>query len=444
MKWFRSTGLLGRLLAIFVLVVGIDLLANALLFERANEFSLQEEDAERMAEHLVVAHRLLDDTAPARRSEIARELSTERFRIGWAGDRPQIVPNLELDGLRQQILTAEPDLASTSLRLHLSALSDGGDITGSLVLSDQSTLSFRTYLNDTWSLNAGRIARILLPALLLVLLAAVLVSAALRPLRKLVEASARVGEDRPEAIPEKGPSEIRQLICAFNAMQNRIHELIVNRTTTIAAIGHDLRTPLSRLQMRLENLPVTEDQRTGLLRDLDEMRALLGSMQAFVDGEDTRGDPVRLDLAAMAETLIDNAQDEGHDARYEGPDHFEITAHVVPLRRALTNLIQNAVHYGGSAVVRLKYDARTATVSLIVEDRGPGIRADRLKDALQPFVRLDDARARTTPGMGLGLAIVDRIASAEGGTLTLVNRDGGGLQATLTLPCLAGNSQQNG
>ncbi|WP_126172616.1 ATP-binding protein [Altericroceibacterium xinjiangense] len=430
----RSIGLLGRLLGILVMVVVLDLILSAIMFERANEFSLQGEDASRMSDQLVVAYRMLEQTPPHARPEIVEELHTERFRANWAQEATRAAASLELDGLRQQILKREPDLSQTGLRLHLEPLSNGGDVGGSMILSDRSVVSFSADVNEAWRFNAQRAVFVMLPALLLVIVGVLLVRAALQPLRNLVVATRKVGDDEPSPIPVAGAPEVRQLVSAFNIMQDRIHQLIRNRQLTVCAIVHDLRTPLTRLQMRLENDTGDPADREAMMDDIVEIRMLLQSLQTFSEGIDHKETLERLDIAAMAETLVDDARDRGLDARYDGPAHLEINGRPLPLRRMLSNLIENALHYAGNAVVRLRAEGDEFVV--VVEDDGPGIDAASLQDVLQPFVRLDEARSRNTPGMGLGLSIVDQIVRAEGGTFDLSNRPEGGLRAVIRLPII--------
>ncbi|HZU64125.1 MAG TPA: ATP-binding protein, partial [Novosphingobium sp.] len=226
--------------------------------------------------------------------------------------------------------------------------------------------------------------------------------------------------------------ELRALIGAFNAMQQRIDGLLDANAQTMLAIGHDLRTPLARLQLRIDTLRLPADDRAALEADVDEMRDLLGSLQAYVEGDGAgqRREPV--DLAAMAQTLVDQATEQGAEASYAGPPRVVVDAHATALRRALANLLGNALQYGGRARVRLRQQG--SMIEIAIEDDGPGIAEAHLAKVLQPFVRLDHARERNTRGMGLGLAIVDKAVRAQGGTLVLENRPAGGLVARICLP----------
>ena len=232
-------------------------------------------------------------------------------------------------------------------------------------------------------------------------------------------------------VPEAGPSELRHVIRAFNAMQTRIHRLIADRTQALAAVGHDLRTPLARMQLRTDAIGNPELRR-AFSADVAEMEALVGSVLSYLAGDDDPESPVRIDVAVLAATIVDDAADHGGDATYVGDDHLEASVRPIGLKRALGNLVENALHYGHCARVSVTADAEAVIVR--VDDDGPGIPAEQLEQVLQPFARLDPARSRNTSGLGLGLAIVVRAAEADGGELHIVNRPEGGLRAELRLP----------
>jgi signal transduction histidine kinase len=319
------------------------------------------------------------------------------------------------------------------LRLDLPTIANGSTVSGILRLGDGSWMTFQMRgLTAGWQLSVGRVLRALIPALLLLLYSAILIRSTLQPLRKLIHAAGHVGLGWREPLPETGTAEIKSLIHAFNKMQVRIHQLIESRTQALAAVSHDLRTPLARVQLRLDSIDDAR-LRAELRNDIDEMDAMIDSLLAFLGGDRDPEKPVLVDLAVVAATLIDNAADRGADARYFGPDHLEVRVRVSAVRRAISNLIENALHYGGQVRVRLE-EPGDNLVELTVEDDGPGIPEDRLEEVLLPFFRLDESRARITKGFGLGLAIVVGVVEAESGTLALVNRPEGGLSVTIRLP----------
>jgi signal transduction histidine kinase len=436
LRLFRRFGLPERLLAILLLVVIVDFVANTLLFERASSFELGRDDAERIAESVVLATRVIEQTPAAERDGIAASLSTTRFAIDWSPASSRHRGSVGLANLRAQVIAFAPELAQADIELHLEGLPSRGNIGGSVRLSDGSVLDFRSHARSAWKLTAGRVFGFVMPTLLLVTLTWVLLRTTLNPLRSLIQATRHLGTGPPRPVPERGPDELRELIRALNDMQERIHQSMVDRTQTMLAIGHDLKTPLARMRLRLDDDEISEEVRDGFNHDIDEMRMLLESIQAYIDngGDDIPAE--RIDLAVMAETLVDTAADHGANAVYSGESHLEIVARPVSIRRAMSNLIENALHYGGNARVSVRRDEQGAEI--VIEDDGPGIPEEQVANALQPFVRLDSARTRDTAGMGLGLPIVQRAVRLEGGTLDLSNGAGGGLRATIRLPLTPG------
>jgi len=433
LKRLRRLGLTERLLAILLLVAAIDFLANTFLFDSATTTAVQRDDAARIGEHLALAARAVSREAPLRRGEAARALSGERFALVWLPDAETADSARDDPALAARVVAAVPELAAGGGRLTVRHSPDSRDVAGTLALPGGGALAFRTYAGEVrLQLSFWQILPMLLPTLLLGGLAWLMFRATMRSLRALVAALRHIETPSPRSLPEQGPDEVRRLIRAFNQMQRRIQRQQAERTQSMLAIGHDLRTPLARLQLRLDSAPLEDETRAELEQDIGEMRHLLESLQAFVEAGGSQIPPQRIDIAIMAATLIDSAADQGLDARYEGPESFEITARAVSIRRALANLIDNALHYAGN--VRVVLAGHPGAVEIRVEDDGPGIPEDRMEEVFQPFFRLDTARARDTPGMGLGLSIVQAAVRLEGGMLTLANRPGGGLAAVIRLP----------
>ena len=426
-------GLLGRIIAILLLTVLIEFGVSTFLYERAGRFAVREDEARRLAEHLVIARKLVSEAEPGERIYLGHELSTDRYDVSWSGTLPpEIGASPELETTRRQIISWEPQLARSALRLRLASPGRTSAVVGALRLPQGDWLLFRTHpIGPLWDLALGRVAFAMVPAIALFILGGLMIRRTLTPLRQLVGATKRVGLGSTELVPEGGAGEVRLLIRAFNRMQHRIHALIEDRTNALAAVGHDLRTPLARVQLRAEAIP-DEPLRLAIGRDIGEMEAMVASLLAFLGGEDDPEPREATDIAVLAATIADEAADAGHDVRYEGPPHAEIGLRRSAMRRAITNLVENAIHYGGAAVVRL--DVRPGAAVLRIEDDGPGIPEDRLEEVLRPFTRLDRARARNTKGLGLGLSIVARAVEREGGTLSLENRVEGGLRVRMELP----------
>lgn len=438
MRHFRgSLGLVGRIFAILLMALTIEFAAGTFLYERASHLSLQEDEARRLAEHLIISRKLVAERPWHEREEMADQLTTDRYEVHWTPALPppqRLSPQLER--MRNQIIAWEPSLERTDLRIRLVSLGRQSTVTGGLRLPDGSWLYFG--MKDApvgWALTAGRMGLALIPAIALLIVSGLLIRRTLTPLRRLAKMTERVGLGARIELEEAGTVEVRNLIRAFNEMQLRIHRLIDDRTETLAAVGHDLRTPIARLQLRMDAID-DDDLREAISGDVAEMGAMVTSLLAYLGGEKDPENAVPTDIAVMAATIVDEMVDQGRDARYAGPPHLEWTLRPVAMRRALSNLVENALHYGGSAA--LSIDHRADMLLIRVDDDGPGIPEDRIQDVLKPFVRLDAARGRNTGGLGLGLAIVARAVEREQGMLTLGNRPGGGLRVEIGLPGPAG------
>ena len=426
-----SLGLLGRLFAILLLTVLLEFAVGTLIYERTSQLYLQDDEARRLAEHLVIARKLLTEQPPEDRRLLGIQLTTDRYDVHWSPAAPPPPPlSPELERMRRQIIAWEPSLERSQLWLRLSP-GRHSEINGGLRLADGSWLYFgMQHSGGKWAFTIGRMGLALIPVLALLLAGWVLIRRTLAPLRDLTHATHRIGFGSEVIVPEAGTADVRNLISAFNAMQSRLHRLINERTETLAAVGHDLRTPLSRLQLRLEAIRDNET-RDAMADDLEEMGAMLESLLAFLGGEKDPEPVVRTDIAVSIATVVDAFQDHDQDVSYDGPDHLEMEVRGLSLRRAVRNLIENALHYGDRARVTLLRKGQEVLIR--VDDDGPGIPRERLEEVLRPFSRLDDARQRNTRGLGLGLAIVQKAVAAEGGQLTLANRPDGGLRAEICL-----------
>ena len=257
------------------------------------------------------------------------------------------------------------------------------------------------------------------------------------PVRVLAEAAEALGRDvNAPPLPEDGPAETATAAIAFNTMAARIRRFVSDRTEMLTAIGHDLRTPITRLKLRAEFVE-DEELRTKMLSDLDELETMVSATLAF--GRDSRVDePVSsIDLVELVRTILDETGDAKPDVAdqltWSGPPHQTVRARPVALKRALANLISNAVSYGGAARVTMQPPAN-GTVEIAIEDEGPGIPASEIGRVFEPFHRLEQSRNRETGGVGLGLPIARNMLRAHGGDVVLSNRQAGGLRALVTLP----------
>lgn len=252
-----------------------------------------------------------------------------------------------------------------------------------------------------------------------------------RPIRLFAGAAQRLGAD-PDAPPVvlSGPREVRTAMAAFNDMQDRIRRHVAERTQTIAAVAHDLRTPLTRLRFRAEQ--AAPGLRDRMAADIEEMDALITHALAYARGEAQVQTRIRLNLSRLTRETVRDFAETGAAVVMTGRKTIEAAGDPVALRRALANLIDNAVQFAGAARVRVEADSNS--VSVLIEDDGPGVLSDQIEALFEPFSRGERSRNRQTGGAGLGLAVARQIARAHGGEVALINRPEGGLTARLTLP----------
>ncbi|KQO68716.1 hypothetical protein ASF22_19305 [Methylobacterium sp. Leaf87] len=252
------------------------------------------------------------------------------------------------------------------------------------------------------------------------------------PVKALASTAERAGRGvAVEPLPEKGPSELRTMTAAFNEMQARSRAFVTDRTRMLAAISHDLRTPIASLWLRAEMVEDAE-LRDAMVRTISEMREMVEATLAFARDDATAQDHGPLDLAALVRTIADDHRVLGHEVAVTTPASLPFHGRATALRRALDNLVANAVRYGGRARIALEH--RSDGLLVTVDDDGPGIPPDRIEEMFAPFARLEDSRSIETGGTGLGLAIARSAIRAHGGEIRLFDREEGGLRSEVTLP----------
>ncbi|MEW8203266.1 MAG: ATP-binding protein [Candidatus Thiodiazotropha endolucinida] len=253
-----------------------------------------------------------------------------------------------------------------------------------------------------------------------------------RPLRELRQAAEGLGKDihQPPLEPT-GPSEVRETARAFNTMQQRLKNYIEDRAGILAAVSHDLKTPLTRLRLRMD-LMDDDELREKTHKDLEDMEAMVTATLDFMRSTETGETSQRLDLMALLESVQQDAQEAGKTVSINGHVVSPYTGKPLALKRCIVNLVENAVRYGGSCEISV--EERNQEVVVDICDQGPGIPEDMLEKVFAPFVRVESSRAQHTGGTGLGLGIARNIARAHGGDLALSNRSNGGLCARLKLP----------
>jgi len=300
-------------------------------------------------------------------------------------------------------------------------------------LQDGSWVSFERGLSERlfdWPVRLLIVLGVLLVSVLL--LSFVGVRSIIRPLRDLRRAAEGLGKDiQQPPLEETGPTEVRDTTKAFNTMQMRLKNYIEDRAGILAAVSHDLKTPLTRIRLRTD-LMDDEELRTKTQKDLDDMESMVSATLDFMRGTETREPSQRLDLMALLESIQEDAREAGKNVQFQGQMTEPYDGKPLALKRCIVNLVENAVRYGGRADIRVG-DAKEEVVISIC-DKGPGIPEEALQKVFDPFFRLESSRAQHTGGTGLGLGIARNIARAHGGDLMLHNRAEGGLCARLTLP----------
>jgi signal transduction histidine kinase len=404
---------------------------------------------------------LVESTPPPGRERVVRAIDDPVLRVEWRPDRPPpLSPGAYSGGrfealkhrLGEQLDTSDRNILIEVQRPPRNDARPpppfmagdeprhwGPHVRLSVRLGDGSWLSFTggdplpgPFGIVRFVLWMGAIVAVIL---LVSLLAARRVTA---PLAGFAAAAERLSVDgQADPLPEEGPRELRAATRAFNRMQARLARFVADRTQMLAAIGHDLRTPITRLRLRAELVDDPEMQRR-MLADLDEMEAMISATLAFARDDAQREPRGRFDLADLLQSLCDDRVDSGHRALYDGPAHAVAEGRPVALRRALANLMDNAIKYGGGFTVRLETGADGASqhrhALIHIDDDGPGIPEAEFEKVFAPFYRLERSRSRDTGGVGLGLSTARSIIRGHGGDVTLSNRSEGGLRATVTLP----------
>ncbi|WP_323844180.1 sensor histidine kinase [Microbulbifer magnicolonia] len=310
----------------------------------------------------------------------------------------------------------------------------GYDVLVAVNFPDDERAVFHAILPEGESLiHDAVLLYLLFSGLIALLLAGYLIRKTVAPLGQLARAADSIGTNIDAApLPENGPAEVAAAARAFNLMQQRLARLVHGQTEMLAAISHDLRSAVTRLQLRAELLQDCQE-REGLLRVVDDMKTMIQSVLDFARGLDPSETPRRIDIGALAESLCDDLREEGYPVQFCGSgDDCVLECRPVALRRSLQNLIDNAIKYGGGAKVSVA--GGVDSIRIAVDDRGPGIPPQELAAVLRPFYRLDKSRNSKTGGVGLGLSIAGNTVQAHGGELSLENMARGGLRVQIQLP----------
>ncbi|TWT11637.1 ATP-binding protein [Reyranella sp. CPCC 100927] len=435
---FVPDTLAGRTIAILLIGLGVFHAIGLWLYNTGFHAEIGYSNERQLAERLVSVKRVIRERPPAEREAMAHSVSGPTIEVHWSLETPiAATPSSDPAALTLRAHLAElaPEIAASGLRVAVShqrgSLTKRHSIWVAVQLDDDSWINFSVADPDgptaAWY---GTLLFTTAVALGVLIISIILVRGANAPLRVVTEAARRLGHD-PAAeppIPVHGPREAREAAMAFNDMRARITRLMESRVQTLAAVSHDLKSPLTRLRLRTELLG--DDQtREIIAADVAEMETMIDTVLAFLRGEAETEPSRALDIASLCATICNDFADQGHDVVLARTAPVVLPARRVMLKRAIGNLIANGVKYGHR--VRVTIERRDSQVAVVVDDDGPGIPAEHMGDVFEPFWRMSGTRGRD--GVGLGLTVARMAARAHGGDVMLSNRAGGGLRAELLL-----------
>ncbi len=466
LRWLWPQTLASQLILLLLAAIVAAQALSIWIFHDERRIALVAVARDNLLQRAVAVANLMEET-PRPLQERILEASSSRFAVFWLGSTP-LAPEPGKSGFEKRLQgflnehlgggkTANLNIHSDEKRgprnwlahhddephwravprderpkdLH-KVMNRAEDLSLSIPMSDGRWLNVATSYRPPPGTLLPLLVQLALTALAAVTIIGFAVRRVTRPLKELAVSAERLGrgEDLEPLVPS-GPSEVRALTSAFNEMQDRLTRFVRDRTRMLAAISHDLRTPITSLRLRAEFID-DEENREKMIETLEEMAAMTEATLRFARDEAQVEQAENADLGAILEAIAGDQQDLGHDCSLQLEEKIVLPCRPVALKRAFRNLIENAVRYGDSVSITA---ARTAgEVAVRIRDKGPGIPEDRLKDVFEPFVRLEESRNEETGGIGLGLAITRSIIHAHGGTITLKNLPEHGLEAEVRLP----------
>ena len=451
--WPRT--LSGQLILVMLLAVALTQAVTLVIYRFERAHALRKILGEECVGRAASACRLVQEIAPPARTETLDTIETPLTRywisanradpIEWQHDaRRRLLEGITPSGgnsqgaslfLMESMLNEVSNVPWTELTTHSLPIPRPMQI---LDLSRWNGFGFAVHLDDgTWlnmiyakpsfltqpTLTPGYYTALVITFLIFAGVALFVARRISRPLRHLAKSAERLGRgEELEVLPEEGSADIRSTIAAFNRMQIRLRRFLEDRTHLLAAIGHDLRTPITSLRLRTEFI-ADEDTRAKFNATLDEMQGMAEAALSFAKTESLTEPTRTVELNALLESICDDLADMGWDVKFTSDGRLPYPCRPAALRRAIRNVIENAIRYGNHARVALhKTDEG---VDICVEDDGPGIPPDEYERVFQPFVRLEASRNRDTGGVGLGLAIARSIVRNHGGDVEFSRRDTG-------------------
>lgn len=421
--------------SIFAVLVGGILLSQAIalgLYRSDRNEAVADAEGGQLSNCLDGFAAAIEEQPPDIRLSILRGLKEKEITVRTASGHEVVLDVYE----RSSIPKAEysPAVSVPPFGFPTSPPPEPKTIEVSRQLKDGTWMKFHAPVTATDALREpGFLASLGGSAAVAILLSAWVLGFTTRPLRRFAAAANRLGVDmHAPSLDESGPREVRLAASAFNKMQRRLRAFVEDRTRMLAAVSHDLRTPLTRMRLRAEF--VDDDAvREKMLDDLAEMEAMIGSTLAFARDEANQEPILPLDIDELVAKLAEDCREAGYPVGLVPVGSaLPVIGRRTALKRALGNLVENAVKYGGSAEIILASHDETAVIT--IEDQGPGIPEEEMENVFRPFYRVESSRSRDTGGTGLGLSVANDVIRAHGGEIRLENRAEGGLRVTVSLP----------
>lgn len=451
MKRFWMRSLIGQWLALMLLTLAVVQLLFSFFYRQEQARTVQELRRDEFLSRAASSSRLLMTVDPALHPEILKNSSTFSIRF-WLTDGPPQSPAEWQSSAKENLLASARPPTASDLVVHEDAqwtsLTDEGRFGALPVrlmeLKSWNGLGVSVPLKDGAWLNGiyakpllspgpppSYYASLVVTALLLSLVAVIAARRVGRPLQRLTDAAEKFGRgEMASTVPEEGPDDLRRVSSAFNLMQSRMRRFVEDRTRMVAAISHDLRTPITSMRLRAEFIE-DEEMRGKFISTLDEMKAMTEATLAFAAEEAATEDTRPVEMNALLGSLCADLQELGWNVVFQETDRIVSRCRPEALRRAFRNVIENAIRYGNEARVSMK---RTDdTIDIVVEDDGPGVSPGDREKIFEPFLRLESSRNRNTGGAGLGLSIARSILRNHGGDIDLPECQRG-LRVRLRLP----------
>lgn len=436
--WRRFDSLALRTTLVVLIGIGLLHIASLWTYQHSLTRELDLANEARLADQLLAIKRAVMRVPEREREAVAHEMSGGPIEAHWSRMEHAVAGgpgSTEWEALGRRLRDLAPEIAEDGLVIGANrrVVDDPHLALISIRLPDQSWVNVSLVAwNPRVPAGHGTLLSTTLMAFGAIVVSVLLVRWLTRPLTGFAAASKELYRSKAAVlVPEDGPREVRALAVAFNDMQRRIGRLIDDRTQALAAVSHDLKTPITRLRFRLEEVSDPE-ARAAIAADLDEMERMLDQTLAYLRGDRADEEFKAIDVAAILETIVDDASDRGHAVTLTRAEHVSVPGRRLALKRAFGNLIDNALKYGREALITVEDQSETVIVS--IRDQGPGIAPEDIPRALAPFVRLEPSRNQETGGFGLGLTIAQAIVEGHGGQLTLANHVAGGLVVSVHLP----------